>query len=176
MTRADVNWLEVDDMQYTTIVHSDEGVDLILKSKSVVIVPVVCGSEFRQVRSQVEQALQYTTRMRSAVGSTIEVLLAIAGEEPQDDLESYRQKISDTILMHLDWPIGTFMTSVIVFGDIKMDDTLRKIEALVLYNHWLENQAFVPRLLWSMSRGSRVIGHRASLLRSLQMLLHYFRG
>ena len=174
MTYADVSWLEVDDMQYTTIVHNDEGVDLVLQSKHVVIVPVAYGGEFRQVRSQVEQALQHTVRMRSTIGSTVEVLLAIAGEEPQEDLASYRQKISDNLLLHLDWPTGTFMTSVIVFGDVKMNDTLRKIEALVLYNHWLENQAFVPRLLWSMSDlGSRVIGRRTWLLRRLRSLLHY---
>jgi hypothetical protein len=173
MVRADLNWLEIDDMQYTTIVHNEEGVDLILQSKSVVIVPVAYGSEFRQVRSQVERALQHTTRMHSTIGSTVEILLAVAGEEPQDDLESYRQKISDNLLMHLDWPTGTFMTSVIVFGDAKMDDTLRKIEALVLYNHWLENQAFAPRLLWSMPgldgrvrgrRATRDIGYRLKML------------
>lgn len=155
MKNANVNWLEVDDMRYTALVHSDEGVDLILKAKSVVIVPVAYGSEFRKVRSLVEKSLERAIRMPHAVGNTVEVVLAITGEEPQSDLESYRQKISDTLLMHLEWPTGTFMTSIIVFGTPEAEDTRHKIEALVRYIHWLENQSFAPRLFWSHARRSR---------------------
>lgn len=145
---AHTSWFEIDDMQYTAIVHNSEGVDFILKAQSVMIVPITYGSEFRQVRSQIEKGLKNAMRMRNKVGRTVEVLLAITGEESQDDLEAYRQKISDNLLVHLEWPVGTFMTSVIVFGVSGADDTLRKIEALACYIHWLENQSFIPRFLW----------------------------
>jgi hypothetical protein len=148
MVRANVNWLEVDDMQYSLVVHNDKGVDLILKAQTVMIVPIAYGSEFRYVRSQVEKALRQIMKMHTTVGRTVEVVLTVTGEEPQEKLEEYRQIVLENLLLHVELPLATFMTSMTVFGGSNTSDTLRKIEALVQYIHWLEDQSFMPRILW----------------------------
>lgn len=148
MARANMSWLEVDDMQYNLVVHNDKGVDLILKAQSAVIVPVSYGSELRSVRFQVEKALNRAMKMHTTVGRTVEVVVAITGEESQEELEEYRQMVSKNLLIHVEWPMATFLASVTIFGVTNSNDTFRKIEALVRYFHWLEDQSFVPHILW----------------------------
>lgn len=150
MKRAGKSLVDIDDQNYNLLIHGSHQIDIVANVHNVICLPVYEDDSVQYIRSALEFVLRNATRGRKRTGRTIEVMLAICGSGEFKDLIVKRKRIVEDVVTLFEMPAGVYLTSTIVANmpENVEKEAIRQCEALIRYEHWLENHYAKIKLEW----------------------------
>jgi hypothetical protein len=151
MKRAKITLFELDQLHYSTQVHDQLGLNAFAKASRAACVVLRAGTGMRTAKSAIEQVFAKMGTTNNPDQNLSEIMVIISGRQSVKKLEAYRAEVISKVLSDTTVPTGAFIASSIVPNSNNSTiDQFNTCEALIRYEHWLENHTTMPRILWSV--------------------------
>ncbi len=148
LRRAKLSWLIIDDRHYSTEIHDSRAFDMLIYAQRVTAVLIPYNAEQRYALASVKLALDVLKQVNWQKGSHAEIMLIVYGPASNSELHRYRTSLIEAVEAYIELPESVFLMSTLIRDGSISRANLQPCEAIIRYEHWLENDMILPKITW----------------------------
>jgi hypothetical protein len=166
MKTAGISLFELDKIHYLTQVHHSLEFDAFAAMSRVTGVLLSTGTGMDKARSAIEHAVTKAGTTNVSSDELVGVVVVISDDQSLDELEKYRARVVSEILPDITVSDTVFIASSII-PKLKKGNTVQlgTYEALIRYEHWLENHKTRLKMKWTIPS----LNNRPTITRRLRL-------